>query len=317
MNVLHSFQDLQQIDGKKVLALGTFDGIHVGHQQVIQTALSLANCERAVMVLVTFEAHPLSLLRPHNVPPALSHAPITDTVLDDLGVHNVLRLPMTPELLQMSASEFLQALCNKQQVVGIVVGENFTFGAGGKGTPDYMRDYLSATGVQVITEPLLHHALLHGPVSSTAIRQAVKEGRMEDVTLLLGRPYQFKGTVIKGDQRGRTLGFPTLNFLLPPSMAVPPDGVYANRVYIDGQWYDGVGNIGDNPTFVNQYHRCEVHVFGFDRNVYGEEVIVQFISYLRGEQVFSSLQDLIDQMQLDTKRAVMALQHYASNKEVV
>ena len=130
---------------------------------------------------------------------------------------------------------------------------------------------------------------------------------MEDANHWLGRPFQFKGTVINGDQRGRTLGIPTLNLLLPNEMATPPDGVYANRVCIGGIWYDGVGNIGDNPTFRNQYHRCEVHVFNFDQDIYGKEVIVQFISYIRGEVKFNNLQDLIDQMKVDEEQALAIL----------
>ena len=170
-----------------------------------------------------------------------------------------------------------------------------------------MRERLSAKGIHIIVEPLL--STEEGPICSTNIRKAIEEGHMEQAATWLGRPYQFRGIVIKGDQRGRTLGFPTINFLLPNEMAIPPDGVYANRVCIDGIWYDGVGNIGDNPTFKNQYHRCEVHVFDFDQDVYGKEVTVQFISYIRGEVKFNNLQELIDQMKVDEETAIRILRN--------
>ena len=232
---------------------------------------------------------------------------ILNTVIESLQVDYILRLPMTEALLNMCADEFLDALCKDTNVEAIVVGENFTFGAKGLGNPEYMKQVLADKAIQVLVQPLLPCDGLSTPISSTEIRKAIREGRLEDATHWLGRPFQFKGTVIKGDQRGRTLGFPTLNLLLPNEMATPPDGVYANRVCIDGIWYDGVGNIGDNPTFKNQYHRCEVHVFDFDQDIYGKEVIVQFISYLRGEVKFNNLQDLIDQMKVDEEQALAIL----------
>ena len=249
----------------------------------------------------------MTILHPERVPKRLIQEDIMNAVIESLQVDYILRLPMTEALLNMRADEFLDALCKDTNVEAIVVGENFTFGAKGLGNPEYMKQVLADKAIQVLVQPLLPCDELSTPISSTEIRKAIREGRLEDATHWLGRPFQFKGTVIKGDQRGRTLGFPTLNLLLPNEMATPPDGVYANRVCIDGIWYDGVGNVGDNPTFKNQYHRCEVHVFDFDQDIYGKEVIVQFISYLRGEVKFNNLQDLIDQMKVDEEQALAIL----------
>lgn len=308
MKLLHSFDELRDIHKKIVYALGTFDGLHRGHQRVIENAIEEAKAHDGVTVVITFDAHPMTILRPHKVPKRVLSASIMDSILTELGVDYVLRLPMTESLLAMSPQSFLARLCNDIDVVGMAVGSNFTFGAKGAGTPDMMKDELTRLGIHIMVEPLLPSP--EGPISSTAIRHAIEEGRMEDATQWLGRPYQFTGTVIKGDQRGRTLGFPTLNLLLPNEMAIPPDGVYANRVCIDGHWYNGVGNIGDNPTFTNQYHRCEVHVFDFDQDIYGKEVTVQFISHLRGEVKFNALQELIDQMKIDEAQALSILQNY-------
>ena len=307
MKQLHSFDELRQIKDTKVYALGTFDGIHRGHQRVIRKAVEEAASVNGVSIIITFEHHPLTILHPERVPKRVIQEEVMDTVLDDLNVDYILRLPMNEELLQMSADEFLDALCTDMNVQAIVIGENFTFGAKGLGNPTYMKQALADKHIQVLVQPLLPCDGLSTPISSTEIRKAIREGRLEDATGWLGRPFQFTGTVIKGDQRGRTLGFPTLNLLLPNEMATPPDGVYANRVCIDGIWYDGVGNIGDNPTFKNQYHRCEVHLFNFDQDIYGKVVLVQFISYIRGEVKFNNLQDLIDQMKVDEEQALAVL----------
>ena len=307
MKQIHSFDELRQIKDTKVYALGTFDGIHRGHQRVIRKAVEEAASVNGVSIIITFEHHPLTILHPERVPKRLIQEDILNTVIESLQVDYILRLPLTKALLNMRADEFLDALCKDTNVEAIVVGENFTFGAKGLGNPEYMKQILADKAIQVLVQPLLPCDELSTPISSTEIRKAIREGRLEDATHWLGRPFQFKGTVIKGDQRGRTLGFPTLNLLLPNEMATPPDGVYANRVCIDGIWYDGVGNVGDNPTFKNQYHRCEVHVFDFDQDIYGKEVIVQFISYLRGEVKFNNLQDLIDQMKVDEEQALAIL----------
>ena len=307
MKQIHSFDELRQIKDTKVYALGTFDGIHRGHQRVIRKAVEEAASVNGVSIIITFEHHPLTILHPERVPKRLIQEDLLNTVIESLQVDYILRLPMTEALLNMRADEFLDALCKDTNVEAIVVGENFTFGAKGLGNPEYMKHVLADKAIQVLVQPLLPCDGLSTPISSTEIRKAIREGRLEDATHWLGRPFQFKGTVIKGDQRGRTLGFPTLNLLLTNEMATPPDGVYANRVCIDGIWYDGVGNVGDNPTFKNQYHRCEVHVFDFDQDIYGKEVIVQFISYLRGEVKFNNLQDLIDQMKVDEEQALAIL----------
>ena len=247
MKQLHSFDELRQIKDTKVYALGTFDGIHRGHQRVIRKAVEEAALVNGVSIIITFEHHPLTILHPERVPKRVIQEEVMDTVLDDLNVDYILRLPMNEELLQMSADEFLDALCTDMNVQAIVIGENFTFGAKGLGNPTYMKQALADKHIQVLVQPLLPCDGLSTPISSTEIRKAIREGRLEDATHWLGRPFQFKGTVIKGDQRGRTLGFPTLNLLLPNEMATPPDGVYANRVCIDGIWYDGVGNPNVRP----------------------------------------------------------------------
>lgn len=303
MKILTSFAELEQLQSNIVYALGTFDGLHKGHQTVIQRAVAEAREQAACTVVVTFDHHPLYILNPERCPGSLLQPELKAKVLIDLGVDFVLRLPMTKELLAMTADDFVAALTVHNEVKAFVVGQNFTFGAGGLGTPDLIKALVEPKGINVYALSLAQCPEVQEHVSSTLIREAVKVGRLELVHSLLGRPFMFKGTVIKGDQRGRILGFPTLNFLYPKEMTLPPDGVYVNRVFIDGNWCEGVGNLGDNPTFENQYHRFEVHLFNFDKMVYGYEATIEFWKLLRPEKRFDSLDELIKQMKIDEQAA--------------
>lgn len=314
MKVLTSFGQLRAIQQNIVYAMGTFDGLHLGHRTVINKAVALAKANKAVSVVVTFDAHPLSILAPHRMPSALLQEPVKKRLLDAMGVDYMLMLPMSRELLSMTAEDFLADVFTGMSVKACVVGSNFSFGAGGKGTPTQLQTVGAAHGCQVEILGLAGHEQVEGPISSTRIRTYIQEGRLEEAETLLGRPYEFVGTVIVGDQRGRILGFPTLNFLFPKEMTLPPDGVYVNRVFLDGRWYDGVGNMGDNPTFENQYHRFEVHLFDFNRDVYGFEARVEFLSFLRGEEKFSNLDDLIAQMKVDEQQARDFLEQYTANR---
>jgi len=303
MKILTSFAELQQLNTNIVYALGTFDGLHRGHQSVIQRAVAEAKAAKASSVVVTFDHHPLHILNPSRCPTMLLQAVLKGEILHDLGVDYVLRLPMTKELLAIPAEEFVVALTAHNNVIAFVVGQNFTFGAGGKGTPALIQQLLQDRPIVVHALSLAQCQEVQEHVSSTLIRQAVREGNLAFAQALLGRPYMFRGVVIEGDQRGRTLGFPTLNFLFPKELTLPPDGVYVNRVFLDGQWYEGVGNLGDNPTFENQYHRFEVHLFDFNQMVYGHEATVEFWQLLRPEQRFNSLDELIAQMKIDEQQA--------------
>lgn len=306
MKILTSFSELNRLNKDIVFALGTFDGVHVGHQTVIAKAVEEAKAHDAYSIVVTFDKHPLHIINPQKEPKALLQQAIKAEVFENLQVDYVLMLPMCKELIAMTAENFVQNLTANGRVIGLVMGQNFTFGAGGKGNPELLRILVkeSASSTALVHELQLAHChSLPDHVSSTLIRQLISKGDFPAANSLLGRPFTFTGTVIKGDQRGRTLGFPTLNFLYPDELVLPPDGVYVNRVFIDGAWYDGVGNLGDNPTFTNQYHRFEVHLFDFDCNVYGYEATIQFYALLRGEERFDSLEALIEQMKIDEQKA--------------
>ncbi len=302
MNVLASFSEYTDTNTPLVVVLGTFDGFHKGHQSLLCQAHKLAEKQEAKVAIVTFSAHPMQVLNPSQQPLTICQDWEKKRIEEDLGVSIVFSLPMSTKLLQVTAASFMEALWHLP-LAGLVVGENFTFGKGGLGTPDQLIAYGKKWQTPVVISPLLVDKKAGRPISSTWIRQLIIKGDLEEARRLLGRPFMFRGEIIHGDERGRTLGFPTLNFLLPKELAVPPDGVYANRIYLGGSWYNGVGNIGDNPTFSNQYYRCEVHVFDFNQNVYGQEAVVTFEKQLRGEVKFVSLAELVAQMALDKQKA--------------
>lgn len=306
MKILTSFDELNKLEKNIVFALGTFDGIHIGHQDVIKKAVTEAEKVDAYAVVLTFDKHPLHIINPEREPKALRQYHDKIEVLEALNVDYVLMLPMSKELINMSPEAFVEALTVSKRAVGFVMGENFSFGAGGKGNPVVFKDLLQNSACKdavIYTMTLKKCSKRPDHVSSTLIRNLISAGDFQAANALLARPFRFTGTVITGDRRGRTLGFPTLNFLYPQELVLPPDGVYVNRVFIDGAWYKGVGNLGDNPTFENQYHRFEVHLFDFNRDVYGYEATVEFYELLRGEERFDSLEQLIEQMKTDEQRA--------------
>lgn len=304
MNVLHKISELDTIQGPIVYGMGTFDGIHLGHQSIVKEVCGSAKACDGVSVIVTFDAHPFTILQPKQMPPRLLQREERYALLETMGVDYVLELPMTQELVTQSGEEFIHGLCANRQVPKIVVGTNFKFGYQGLGNAQLIRELYPS--IEVHDQELVRYDWIDAPISSTAIRSSILRGDIELANKMLGRPYRFTGTVVKGDQRGRTLGFPTLNFHFPDEMATPADGVYVNQVYIGGKWYGAVGNMGDNPTFTNQYHRFETHLFDFSADVYGEVATVEFLAFIRGEVKFDSLQALIDQMDRDK---AFALEH--------
>ena len=307
MNVLYTISELDTIQEPIVYGMGTFDGLHLGHQSIIKEVVDSAKEHKGASVIVTFDAHPFTILQPKHIPPRLLQREERYAVLAELGVDYLLELPMSEALLAQSGTEFIHNLCANRNVPKIVVGTNFNFGYKGQGNSALIRELYPS--IEVHDQELVRYDWIDAPISSTAIRSSVLRGDIELANQMLGRPYRFTGTVVKGDQRGRTLGFPTLNFHFPDEMATPADGVYVNEVQIDGKWYGAVGNMGDNPTFTNQYHRYETHLFNFSDDVYGKVATVEFLAFIRGEVKFDSLQALIDQMEDDKAFALEHLQH--------
>lgn len=294
-------------------ALGTFDGVHLGHQEVIGTTRAYARQHNLQLMVFTFSTHPLASLKPELEPPRLLDNGGKVKLMVDLGVDILVNIPFTRDLAAMSADDFLQMLVDCG-VKAVGIGDNFSFGAGGKGNVRLLKTEHTRFGLTILSRPLLKQDGL--VVSSTNIRKAIAEGQVARAAQMLGRPYEIRGQVVLGDQRGRLLGFPTANIrILGQHFAIPAFGVYAGRVQVEETWYGAMVNVGDNPTFAHQETRLEAHLFHYQGNLYGKELRVQLLQRLRGEKKFPSLEKLQEQLKEDARLAQGLLPGQGAGKD--
>lgn len=293
-----------------VIALGTFDGLHLGHTDVINTARDYAERSGLKLAVFTFSNHPLALIRPDLVPVRIISAEEKIKLLESFGVDYLINIPFTEDFAALSPDEFLDRLaCFNYRC--LVVGENFTYGFLGSGKTETLERSGRKNGFDVIVRPLVK--MNGNVVSSTGIRNLIQAGHIEYANRMLGRAYAITGKIVHGEQRGRKLGFPTANIeLLHGEMAVPAPGVYAVTVSIEGSIYEGMGNIGNNPTFNDVEHaRLEVNLFNCSGDLYGKTMSVQFHKYIRAEKKFSGVEELCRQIEEDKK----AIKTYFLNKK--
>lgn len=293
-----------------VIALGTFDGLHLGHTDVINTARDYAERNGLKLAVFTFSNHPLALIRPDLVPVRIISAEEKIKLLESFGVDYLINIPFTEDFAALSPDEFLERLsCFNYR--WLVVGENFTYGFLGSGKTETLERSGRKNGFDVIVRPLVK--INGNVVSSTGIRNLIQAGHIEYANRMLGRAYAITGKIVHGEQRGRKLGFPTANIeLLHGEMAVPAPGVYAVTVSIEGSIYEGMGNIGNNPTFNDVEHaRLEVNLFNCSGDLYGKTMSVQFHKYIRAEKKFSGVEELCRQIEEDKK----AIKTYFLNKK--
>lgn len=301
MQVVHEFAHLRSFASKTCLAIGVFDGVHRGHQTVINTALDDARCSGASAVAVTFDPHPARILAPERAPLLLTSTAHKLALIRGLGVNVCVVIKFDRAFADTLAEEFLRRVVGGAPgLQAVCVGEGFRFGKGRAGTVALMRDFSGRHGFRLHEMPSVR---LEGVViSSTAVRQAVATGRLADAEAMLGRPFSILGTVVRGDGRGRTLGYPTAN-LDRHNEVLPPNGVYAVRAAIAGTLRPALLNIGLRPT-VRETQRAplaELHVLDFTGDLYGSDVEVFFETRLRDEKRFSSLQDLRSQIARDVE----------------
>lgn len=293
-----------------VIALGTFDGLHLGHTDVINTARNYAERSGLKLAVFTFSNHPLALIRPDLVPVRIISAEEKIKLLESFGVDYLINIPFTEDFAALSPDEFLERLdCFNYRC--LVVGENFTYGFLGSGKTETLERSGRKNGFDVIVRPLVK--MNGNVVSSTGIRNLIQAGHIEYANRMLGRAYAITGKIVHGEQRGRKLGFPTANIeLLHGEMAVPAPGVYAVTASIEGSIYEGMGNIGNNPTFNDVEHaRLEVNLFNCSGDLYGKTMSVQFHKYIRAEKKFSGVEELCRQVEEDKK----AIKTYFLNKK--
>ena len=296
-------------DRPRAVAIGTFDGVHVGHQQVVRTVLEEARKEQLTSTVVTFDRHPLAVLAPERQPRLLTPLKVKIGLLEALQPDELLVLPFTSEMAAMPADEFCrQVIAEALHARVVVVGANFTFGAGGAGTAATLDLAGEKLGFRTVVVPL---AKAGGhPISSTRIRRLLQSGALEDVRQILGRPPCTRGAVVRGLRRGRTLGVPTANLEVEADTLFPGRGVYAARALVDGNWYRAAVNIGHNPTFHSRDEETatvhiEAFLLGFEGDIYGHDIRVDFLHKIRDEARFADPEGLVAQMHQDIDATAM------------
>jgi len=309
--------DLSRIStpfSNSVITLGNFDGIHIGHQELVSMVIRRAKELKGQSMVVTFRPHPLKILAPEKCPPLISIYEEKIRLLEKLGIDVLVKIPFSLDFAAMTPRDFVKdILCGLLGAKEIFVGYNYRFGRGREGTTETLKKMGEEFGFSVNeVEQISHNGKA---VSSTAIRQLLKDGRVEDAADLLGRPYALIGIVVHGDSRGRQLGFPTAN-IVSRHVIIPSDGVYAVKVAARDRCYDGVANIGFRPTFDKQTLAIEVHLFDFDEDLYGEEVTLFFLSKIREERKFESADALIRQISKDIEEAKSILASSAGCSEL-
>ena len=297
MEIIKKLAALTQKFPQPVVALGMFDGVHLGHASVIRRAVEVARKISGTAIVFTFSNHPLSVLAPENAPLMIGSRSLRREIFENLGVDILIEIPFTRELSRKSPEEFLELLRDKISPVCVVTGPNYTFGRLGKGNGRMLIREAESYGFRAEICPAV--TVDKKTVSSTRIRALIAEGNLSEANALLGRNFTYVSKVVNGDRRGRKLGFPTANLEIEDHRAMLPNGVYVVRVKVGENFYSGIANVGDNPTFKVAKRRLEVFIDNFSGDIYGEEIAVSFVSKIRDEKIFASVDELKAQLSDD------------------
>ena len=303
LKTLHSINQLSALPGPLFLAIGVFDGVHRGHQAVISTSASHAESADGTPVVVTFDPHPEKVLRPHAAPHLLTATQHKIALIRNLGVAHLLVIGFDRKFAATSPEDFVEQLVTHSKPLReICVGHEWSFGKNRVGNLDLLKKLGRQYDFNVVgVAPVKVNGTV---VSSTAIRQAIENGDFPKAAEMLGREYTILGAVVRGDNLGKKIGFPTAN-LSAHSEQFPPNGVYLAEASIDGVLHHGVVNLGVRPTVTGGKSErvLEIHLLDFNREIYGQDVEVRFVQYLRPEKKFESVQALTRQIDADVRKA--------------
>jgi riboflavin kinase/FMN adenylyltransferase len=303
MQVLRSIEELQSLRGPIFAAIGVFDGVHRGHQAVISTSAAHARGENGTAVVITFDPHPVKVLRPNNAPHLLTATKHKIELIRALGVEHLLVIEFNRAFANTPPEKFVEQLVAYcKPLREICVGHEWSFGKNRAGNLELLQRLGAQHAFNVIgIAPVRVNGEI---VSSTAIRAAVEKGDFARATAMLGRDYTILGTVKEGAHLGRKIGFPTAN-LSAHSEQFPPNGVYATEAKLDGALLRGVANVGYRPTVASDKPErlVELHIFNLDRDIYGHDIEVRFVKYIRPEQKFKDVAALADQIARDVEQA--------------
>lgn len=292
------------VTGRKIIAaIGNFDGVHRGHRHLIDKTAALAAANDAVTGVVLFDPHPRRFFRPDDPPFLITTNADRDALLRAAGVDEIYALTFDAAFTQLSPEQFVQeVLCKELRLAGAVVGADFRFGSGRGGDVDDLRRLGEAAGMVVEVADLLAEAPSAEKFGSTAVRGAITTGDVALAATMLGRRWSVTGRVAPGEQRGRTIGFPTANFTLGP-LIHPRYGVYATQVRLGDAVHEAVSNFGRRPTVGSPEPLLETHLFDFSDDLYGRDITVEFVDFIRDEKKFDALDALKAQIAADSEKA--------------
>ncbi len=305
MKVIHAASELNPAGRKVCLAIGFFDGVHLGHQQIIRQTIADARQYEAIALAITFDSHPSTAVAPHRVPPLIYSLPQKRRAIEALGTDRLLQIHFDKVFSEQTGEAFIRGLARDLgQVQSLCVGANFLFGCKRSGDVPLLKRL--GAELKFVVHGLAAVSLDGKAVSSTRIREAIRVGSLDAASQMLGRTYSLCGTVAHGDGLGHKLGFPTAN-LDATGLALPPNGVYAVHAEAGGRRYRAVLNIGQRPTLQSPAPqlRVEAHLLDFADDLYGRELEVSFFEFLRPERKFGSLSELREQIARDILDAQM------------
>lgn len=282
-----------------VAAIGFFDGIHQGHQEVIQTAVNKAKEENLKSAVITFHPHPSVVLN-KEVQHVQYITPLKEKemILNKMNVDRLYIIEFNQQLAQLSPQQFIKHFIINLNIKHLVAGFDYTFGHKGKGNMEnieqFTKDFFTYTVIKKVIKD-------EEKVSSTKIRYLLEKGRVDEVNNLLSRPFVTEGTVIEGDKRGRTIGYPTANLNIDEDILLPKSGVYAVKIHYKNTTFKGMANIGTRPTFIPhaEHYTVEVYILDFDQDVYGELLQVEWHQFIRDEKKFANVEELVKQLKKD------------------
>lgn len=307
---MNIYRDINEIlkDENSVLTLGTFDGVHLGHQEIIRRVVDCSKKENLRNFIITFHPHPRKVINPELKIKLLTTQDEQIKILEQLGVEHLLIINFTKEFSELAPEEFIENyLIRKVGLKKIVLGYDHHFGKARGGDVNLLKQFSQKFNFSIIQiEPYI---IENEPVSSTKIRNSLENGEIEKANKMLGRIYSFSGLVIEGDKRGRKLGYPTANLqLTDPDKLLPQIGIYAVLAELDGKVYKALLSIGKRPTFYNNGDLvAEVYIYDFNSDIYGEKLKINLISKLRDEEKFNSSEELIKQMNIDKENGLKVL----------
>lgn len=310
MKVIKAIKDID-IEFDTVVTIGNFDGVHKGHQVLIEKTATYAKARGIKSAVFTFLNHPINYFVPKKVKNIFDEKE-KERLIEGFGIDYLIDIPFDKAMTQISAEQFIvKILKDKIHAKKIVVGYDFTFARNKEGTVDVLREMGHEYGIEVeIVQPIKINGIR---VSSTFIRELISEGRVDEIPQYLGTPYVIEGEIIHGKANGRKMGYPTANISLKDQIIKPKNGIYASRVIIDGKKYFGATNVGMNPTVNGKYLSIETNILDFDEDIYGKRVRIEFLEKIRDEKKFESLDELRKQLDLDTG---FVRQKYLSNNKM-